>query len=96
MRDPKNYINYFYGLYADEKEAMKRDYLSSISIEERTTMSTDNVVRYNASLLRILPQIEDYTDQSKVIDTSSLEIMESSVQIADEVLDTIKKLYLER
>lgn len=96
MRDPKNYINYFYGLYADEKEAMKRDYLSSISIEERTTMSTDNVVRYNASLLRILPQIEDFTDQSQVIDTSSLEIMESSIQIADEVLDTIKKLYLER
>lgn len=96
MKDYKNYINYFYGLYADEKEAMKRDYLSSISIEERSTMSTDNVIRYNASLLRTLPRIEDYTDSSKVIDTSSLEIMESSIIIADEVLDTIKKLYLER
>lgn len=96
LKEPKNYINYFYGLYADEKEAMKRDYLSSLSIEERTTMSTDNVVRYNASLLRTLPKIEDYTDRSKVIDTSSLEIMESSIQIADEVLDTVKSLYLER
>lgn len=96
MKDPKNYINYFYGLYADEKEAMKRDYLSSISIEERSTMSTDNVIRYNASLLRVLPQIEDYTDKSEIIDTSSKEIMESSIIIADEVLDTIKKLYLER
>lgn len=96
LKDPKNYVDYFYGLYADEKEAMKRDYLSSISIEERTTMSTDNVVRYNASLLRTLPKIEDYTDQSKVIDTSSLEIMEPSIQIADEVLDTVKRLYLER
>lgn len=96
MKDPKNYINYFYGLYADEKEAMKRDYLSSISIEERSTMSTDNVIRYNASLLRVLPQIEDYTDKSEIIDTSSKEIMESSIIIADEVLDSIKKLYLER
>lgn len=96
MKDPKNYINYFYGLYAEEKEAMKRDYLSSISIEERSTMSTDNVIRYNASLLRVLPQIEDYTDKSEIIDTSSKEIMESSIIIADEVVDSIKKLYLER
>ncbi len=96
MKEPKNYIDYFYGLYADEKEAMKRDYLSSISIEERSTMSTDNVMRYNASLLRTLPQIEDYTDQSRIIDTSSLEIMEPSITIADEIIDTIKGLYLER
>lgn len=96
IKDHKNYINYFYGLYVDEKEAMKRDYLSSISIEERTTMSTDNVVRYNTALLRTLPKIEDYTDSSKIIDTSSLEIMEPSIQIADEVLDTVKGLYLKR
>lgn len=96
MRKPENYINYFYGLYVDETEAMKRDYLSSISIEERSTMSRDNVERYNASLLRSLPKIEDYTHDSKVIDTSNLEIMEPSMQIADEILDKIKRLYLER
>lgn len=96
LKDQKNYIDYFYGLYADETEAMKRDYLSSISIEERSTMSTDNVIRYNASLLRTLPKIEDYTDQSKVIDTSSLEILSPSIQIANEVIDTIKNLYLKR
>ena len=106
MMDEKRYKNYllklkdmayknqFYALFASKDESMKRDYFSSLSIEPRTTMSPENVERYNSSLLRILPIIESKIDKSKLIDTTNCDKMDASITIANEVLDNVKKLYL--
>ncbi len=90
------YLSQFYILYCNSAEAMKRDYLNSLSIEPRTTMNQSNVERYNASLLRVLPIIEAGIDKSKLIDTSNLTTIEPSIMIASDLLEQVKTLYLRR
>lgn len=88
--------NYFYALSATSDEAIKRDYVNSLSIEPRSTMNKENIERYNQSLIDCLPIIESNIDYLQFIDTTNCDRMEASIIVADDVSNKIKKLYLER
>lgn len=96
LKDIKKYYNQFYALYVSSDESMKRDYNSSLSIEPRTTMNQSNVEKYNSSLLRILPVIEKEIKFSKLIDTTRCDKMDASIEIANDILDNVKRLYLRK
>lgn len=96
LSELKNHCNYFYALMSESFESLKRDYLSSLSIEPRTTMNEQNIINYNNALLEILPFITQNVDHTRLIDTTSLERMDASVIVANEVLDNVKKLILRR
>lgn len=86
--------NNFYALMTESYESMQRDYINSLSIEPRTTMNEQNVKLYNEALLDILPTIQSSINYTKVIDTTRCDRMEASIIVANEVLDSVKKLYL--
>lgn len=90
------YNNKFYVLYTETFTSMCRDYLSSLSIEPRTTMNEDNVGRFNESIKRMMPVIDKEIGNTKLIDTTKCDKMEPSIMIANEVLDDVKKMYLRR
>ncbi len=96
METDGNFINYFYGLYCQADEAMRRDYLNSLSIEPRTTMTYDNIFSYNASLMRMLPLIKQKASVSELINTTNIGRMDASYMIAAQVLDDVKKIYSKR
>ncbi len=93
IKKAKNYIDCFYALYAESEVAIQRDYLNSLSIEERSTMSRENVERYNSALLRMLPIISANCDTMKLIDTSKADKMDVSIEVADRVMERIRRLY---
>ncbi|MCI9434193.1 MAG: AAA family ATPase [Bacilli bacterium] len=90
------YQNNFYALMTESYESMQRDYINSLSIEPRTTMNEKNVELYNEALLDILPTIQSSINYTKVIDTTNCDKMEASIIVANEVLDSVKKLYFRR
>lgn len=96
LRDIRKYNNKFYALFACTDESMQRDYLSSLSLEPRTTMNQDNVERFNSSLLRMIPIIESEIGQAKLINTTECSIMEPSIIIAHDILDSVKLVYQRR
>lgn len=88
--------NYFYALSATSDEAIKRDYINSLSIESRSTMNKENIERYNNSLIDCLPIIESNIENFKFIDTTNCDRMEASIIVANDVSNKVKKLYLDR
>lgn len=96
LKDIKKYNNQFYALFTSTDESMKRDYFNSLSLEPRTTMNSDNVERFNNSLIRMIPVIESEIGTSQLINTTTSDKMDSSIIIANDILDNVKKLYLRR
>lgn len=90
------YFNMFYALYVDSFVSLKRDYLNSLSLEPRTTMNEENIERYNASLLSLMPKYEQEIDNVKMIDTTNRFIMEPSLMVANDVMDIVKKRCLRK
>lgn len=95
MANVRGYKNIFYMLYANSEQSMLRDYLSSLSIEQRTTMNRQNVERYNEAMLDLTPTFNKYVD-SKLIDTSNIGRMDASILIANEVLELVGRQYAKK
>ncbi len=96
MNKKVSYTNKFYALYSTTFEAMKRDYLCSLSLEPRTTLSEENIERYISSLLRIYPLVKEKIHSSHLIDTTKISIMDTSIIIANDILEEVKTKYLRR
>ena len=90
IKNHKNYIECFYALYTSSKEAMKRYYLSSLAL---TGIRSEDIERYNSAFLRTLPKISQNCDTIKLIDTTNSDKMDASVQVAEGVLNRIRKMY---
>lgn len=95
MENVSTYKNIFYMLYANNEQSMLRDYLSSLSIEQRTTMNRQNVERYNEAMLDLTSTFNKYVD-NKLIDTSNIGKMDASILIADEVLKLVESQYVKK
>lgn len=96
LKDISKYFNQFYALFASVDESMRRDYITSLSIEPRTTMNEENITKFNNSLLRMIPIIESEIGVSKLIDTTMCDRMDPSIEIAGNVLESVKTMYLRR
>lgn len=96
LKRNSNYYSYLYSLFSNSDESMRRDYLNSLSIEPRTTMSKENVELYNSALLRLFPTFEKTFDCSRLIDTTKNDRIDASILTANELLDEVAKIYLKR
>ena len=86
--------NYFYALKTTPQEALKRDYQNSLCLDERTTVNERFIKEYNMSLDEMYPFFSKITDGAKYIDTTYKKRMDASIEIADDLSQKIKKLYL--
>ncbi len=96
LKEEKLYYNQFVILFTSLNKAIKRDYYNSLSLDERTTTNPESILRYNESLLKMASLIDKQVDSFTLLNTSNMDIIDSSIIIASDMLDSIKKLYLRR
>ncbi len=96
LDEVRQYCNYFFALFSSSNEAITRDYINSLSIEPRTTMSKDNIENYNNSLMNCLSILSSNVDYLQFIDTTKCDRMEASILAASSISEEIKKIYLKR
>lgn len=90
----KDYENYFYALYTNSYESMRRDYISSLCLDKRTTMNEEYIEKYNASMEEVIPLIHQYINNCNLIDTTTMDRMGASIRVAEDILVKIKKKYI--
>ena len=90
----KEYIDFLVLTYTDAMTALKRDYMSSLSLETRRFLNEENMEEYNNSLKRIQKRLETNVRDFFYLDTTSIGIEEVTIQIASEILPAMRKRYL--
>ena len=73
--------------------SLERDYINSLSIEPRSTMTPENIGKYNRAMLRLVPDFEKNLTVSKLINTTNSDRMDASISVANEVVDNVMRLY---
>ena len=88
-----DFLTYMYNLYCDCDISLERDYINSLSIEPRSTMTPENIGKYNRAMLRLVPDFEKNLTVSKLINTTNSDRMDASISVANEVVDNVMRLY---
>ena len=94
LKNLRNYENYFYALYTSSYESMRRDYISSLCLDERTTMNKENIEKYNASLAEVIPLINENVNGCDFYDTTNMDRIGASMKVAEDIFAKIKIKYL--
>lgn len=90
----KGIIDFLVCTYADPLVATKRDYTSSLALEERRFLNEDNIRSYNDSLMGVMDLLEKNVDDTCFIDTTAISPRDTSVQVATNILPAIRKKYI--
>lgn len=81
-------------MYADSFVALKRDYLSSLSLDERSFLNENNINDFNQSLIEIRDLFSENNDNFVFIDTSDKSVRDSSVDVVRSVMTDMRKKYI--
>lgn len=91
----KELINFLVVTYAEPEISLKRDYLSSLSLEDRRFLNVDNLNEYNDCLNSVRELIESSVKNSIWIDTSFIKMNDVSIDCACEIMNEMRKEYIE-
>lgn len=80
--------------YADPLISLRRDYMSSLTLEKRSFLSEENIMTYNNSLKDLQSMFAESVESFLLLDTTSIGINEVSVLAASEVLPLMRKRYI--
>ena len=87
-------IDYLVITYAAPLISLKRDYLSSLSLEERSFLNEKNISEFNEALDDIKPLLYECVDGVSLVDTSKMSMSDVSLSICQDVLTDMKKTYI--
>lgn len=80
--------------YAIEKEALKRDYIHSLSLEQRSFLNISNLEEYNRALVESEVLFEEISPNIHFIDTTFKTTDEVSFEVANNILNDIENYYI--
>lgn len=80
--------------YADSLTSLKRDYLSSLSLEKRSFLNIDNIDKYNKALKKLNDLFSKSIDSYLLIDTSNVNLRDVSLKAAFKILPSMRKKYI--
>ena len=80
--------------YADSLTSLKRDYLTSLSLEKRNFLNVHNIEEYNSSLKDLEDLFKESVDDFVLFDTSSSSLNDVAVEIASKIMSAIRKKYI--
>lgn len=80
--------------YADPLISLKRDYFNSLALEKRRFLNLENIEEYNNALKSLEPVFKDNVKKVIKVDTSNIDINESSFMIVKEIMPVMKKEYI--
>lgn len=92
----KEKINTIIALYTDSITSLKRDYKANLSLEKRSFLNKENINTYNKSLLNIEKITKEENINFKLYDTTNKTIRNTSIEVANKILDDIRKFYISK
>ena len=80
--------------YADPITSLKRDYNSSLALEERNFLNTDNINEFNESLTKLTELFNSSVEDLLLLDTSNINLNEISITVANQIMPIMRKKYI--
>ncbi len=90
----KKLIDFLVITYADSLVSLRRDYTSSLALENRSFLNEANIDEYNNSLKSLQNLFSESVDSKIFFDTSNANINETSIEIASQILPVMRKKYI--
>ena len=90
----KDLIDFLVITYAEPLISLKRDYLSSLALEQRNFLNIDNIEEYNNSLNALKSLFSQSVDSMALLDTSNIDMNDVSIEVTSKVLPVMRKKYL--
>lgn len=87
-------IDFLVVTYAEPLVSLKRDYNSSLALEERHFLNMDNLEAYNHSLQALQDLFNDSVTDFMLFDTSFIPLNDVSVNVASEIMPAMRKQYI--
>lgn len=90
----KELIDFLVITYADALVSLKRDYYSSLALENRSFLNIDNIDEYNQCLNSLINLFNSSVDDSILVDTTNKNMNDISTEVADNIMTSMRKKYI--
>ena len=90
----KELIDFLVITYADALVSLKRDYHSSLALENRSFLNIDNIDEYNQCLNSLINLFNSSVDDSILVDTTNKNMNDISTEVADNIMTSMRKKYI--
>lgn len=87
-------IDFFVITTAEPFISLKRDYLASLALEDRSFLNIKNISEYNDALTKLGSLFENSVEDSCIVDTSQMNMNEVATTVTSEILPVIRKRYI--
>ncbi len=91
----KKLIDFLVITFADSLTSIKRDYNSSLALEQRKFLNIKNIDEYNDSLNNLQELFKNSTDNYLLLDTSLMDLNDVAITVADKIMPTMRKKYID-
>ena len=91
----KKLIDFLVITSADALTSIKRDYNSSLALEQRNFLNIKNIDEYNDSLNNLQELFKNSTDNYLLLDTSLMDLNDVAITVADKIMPTMRKKYID-
>lgn len=91
----KKLIDFLVITYADALTSIKRDYNSSLALEQRHFLNKNNIDEYNDSLNNLQELFKNNPDNYLLLDTSLMDINDVAITVADKIMPVMRKKYID-
>lgn len=91
----KKLIDFLVITFADSLTSIKRDYNSSLALEQRNFLNIKNIDEYNDSLNNLQELFKNSTDNYLLLDTSLMDLNDVAITVADKIMPTMRKKYID-
>ena len=90
----KELIDFLLITFTDPITSLKRDYLSSLALEQRSFLNEKNIADYNSCLHDLQELFSESVDSFYLIDTSHIDINDVASNAAFNILPVMRKKYI--
>ena len=90
----KELIDFLVITYADPLVSLKRDYLSSLALEQRTFLNAENINEYNSALKELKELFVNSVEDSEILDTSKMSMEDVSINSASNIMLSMRRKYI--
>ena len=87
-------IDFLVVTYADALTSLRRDYNSSLALEERRFLNKENIDDFNGALKSLEGLLKDGAEDVRILDTTSMNMKDVSIEVASQIMPAIRKKYI--
>lgn len=90
----KELIDFLLITYVDPIVSLKRDYVSSLALEQRNFINQENIEEYNNCLNALQGLFSESVDSMLLLDTFNIKLNDVSIEAASQILPVMRKRYI--